>query len=294
MSKNIDGNSKLTSDKLNSKNSISKLLSIERYEEMFKRVEAKNEGAFVPFVVAGDPDFDTSLEIVKTLVENGADALEIGFAFSDPIADGPTVQDADVRALDSGMTTDKGFEFIRRIREFTSIPIGLLVYYNLIYKRGIDLFYKQAQNNGLNAILSADLPPEEASDAVKAAKTYGVDQIFLAAQTTTNERLKTISEFSSGFTYLVSVMGVTGARSEVKTSTVDLIKRVRAHNDLPLMVGFGISQPSHVSEVIKAGAEGAIVGSAIIDIIAQNLDQKEKMLQEIGDYALQLKEATKK
>jgi tryptophan synthase alpha chain len=290
MSENMgEDSNKSTSKNLTSKKS----LYIESYEEMFKRVETKNEGAFVPFVVAGDPEFDTSLEIVKTLVENGADALEIGFAFSDPIADGPTVQDADVRALNSGMTTDKGFEFIRRIREFTSIPIGLLVYYNLIYKRGIDLFYKQAHENGLNAILSADLPPEEASDAVKAARTYGVNQIFLAAQTTTNERLKTISEFSSGFTYLVSVMGVTGARSEVKTSTVDLIKRIRAHNDLPLMVGFGISKPSHVKEVIKAGAEGAIVGSAIIDIIAQNLNQKEKMLEEIGDYTRKLKEATK-
>jgi tryptophan synthase alpha chain len=269
-------------------------LSIETYDEMFKRVEEKNEGAFVPFVVAGDPDFETSLEIVKTLVENGADALEIGFAFSDPIADGPTVQDADLRALNSGMTTDKGFEFVRRIREFTSIPIGLLVYYNLIYKRGIDLFYKQASENGVNAILSADLPPEEASDAVKAAKKYGVGQIFLAAQTTTNQRLKTISEFSSGFTYLVSVMGVTGARSEVKTSTVDLIKRVRDHNELPLMVGFGISKPSHVNEVIGAGAEGAIVGSAMIDIIAQNLNNKEKMLKEIGENTRKLKKATKK
>lgn len=269
-------------------------LSTETYDEMFKRVEEKNEGAFVPFVVAGDPDFETSLEIVKTLVENGADALEIGFAFSDPIADGPTVQDADLRALNSGMTTDKGFEFVKRIREFTSIPIGLLVYYNLIYKRGIDLFYKQASENGVNAILSADLPPEEAYDAVKAAKKYGVDQIFLAAQTTTNQRLKTISKFSSGFTYLVSVMGVTGARSEVKNSTVDLIKRVRDHNDLPLMVGFGISKPSHVNEVIEAGAEGAIVGSAMIDIIAQNLNNKEKMLKEIGENTRKLKEATKK
>lgn len=268
-------------------------LSIETYDEMFKRVKEKNQGAFVPFVVAGDPDFETSLEIVKTMVDNGADALEIGFAFSDPIADGPTVQEADLRALNSGMTTDKGFKFIRKIREFTSIPIGLLVYYNLIYKCGIDLFYKQASENGLNAILSADLPPEEALDVVRTAQKYGIDQIFLAAQTTTNERLKIISELSSGFTYLVSVMGVTGARIEVKKSTVDLIKRVRDHNDLPLMVGFGISRPSHVKEVIGAGAEGAIVGSAMIDLIAKNLNNKEKMLFEIAENTRKLKAATK-
>lgn len=267
---------------------------VESYDEMFERVAKNNEGAFVPFVVAGDPDMETSLEIVKTIINNGADALEIGFAFSDPIADGPTVQDADVRALDAGMTTDKCFEFIRKIREFTSIPIGLLVYYNLIYQRGIDQFYKEAYENGINAILSADLPPEEAEDAIIAARENNIDQIFLAAQTTTTERLEKISQLSSGFTYLVSVMGVTGARTEVKTSTVDLIKRIRAHNKLPIMVGFGISKPSHVKEVVSAGAEGAIVGSAIIDIIAKNLSNKEVMLEEIAQYTKALKNATKK
>jgi tryptophan synthase alpha chain len=267
--------------------------SLESYSEMFKRVSKKCEGAFVPFVVAGDPDFDTSLAIVKELVKNGADALEIGFAFSDPIADGPTVQEANLRALNSGINIDKNFEFIKKIREFTSIPVGILIYYNLIYQKGIDLFYQQASENGINSILSADLPPEEASEVIKVAKNYGVNQIFLAAQTTTNERLKVISEFSSGFTYLVSVMGVTGARNEVKNSTVDLIKRLRKHNDLPLLVGFGISHPNHVKEVIEAGAEGAIVGSALIEIISQNLNDKERMLQKIGESTLKLKEATK-
>ncbi|MDZ4171091.1 MAG: tryptophan synthase subunit alpha [Methanobacteriaceae archaeon] len=267
--------------------------SLESYSEMFKRVSKKCEGVFVPFVVAGDPDFDTSLAIVKELVKNGADALEIGFAFSDPIADGPTVQEANLRALNSGINIDKNFEFIKKIREFTSIPVGILIYYNLIYQRGIDLFYQQASENGINSILSADLPPEEASEVIKVAKNYGVNQIFLAAQTTTNERLKVISEFSSGFTYLVSVMGVTGARNEVKNSTVDLIKRLRKHNDLPLLVGFGISHPNHVKEVIEAGAEGAIVGSALIEIISQNLNDKERMLQKIGESTLKLKEATK-
>lgn len=266
----------------------------ESYQEMFMRVKSKNEGGFIPFIVAGDPDFDTSLEIVRIFVENGADALEIGFAFSDPVADGPTVQEADLRALQAGMTTQRGFEFIRKIREFTSIPIGLLVYYNLIYQMGVDQFYKIAHESGVNAILAADLPPEESKDAITASKKYGVQQVFMAAQTTSNERLEKISNLCEGFLYVVAVMGVTGARGDLKTSTVDLIKRVRNHTDLPLSVGFGISKPEHVTNVIRAGADGAIVASAILDIITENLQDKDIMKRKIAEFCQKLKEATKK
>jgi tryptophan synthase alpha chain len=269
-------------------------LKVESYQEMFARVKENNEGAFIPFMVAGDPDFETSLEIVKTFVENGADALEIGFAFSDPVADGPTVQEADLRALNAGMTTKRGFEFIKRIREFTSIPIGLLVYYNLIYQMGIDQFYETALKSGVNAVLAADLPPEEAQDAVTASKNYGVQQVFMAAQTTTNERLQKISGLCEGFLYVVAVMGVTGARGDLQISTVELIERVRSHTDLPLSVGFGISKPEHVANVIKAGADGAIVASAILNMITENLDDKNVMKEKIGRFCRELKEATKK
>ena len=146
-------------------------------------------------------------------MKNGADALEIGFAFSDPVADGPTVQSADIRALNAHMTTKKGFEFIKRIREFTSIPIGLLVYYNLIFKMGTDKFYKTAKKSGVNGILIADLPPEEAHDAVTASEKHGVDHIFMVTQTTSNERLQKIEKITTGFLYVVALMGVTGARS---------------------------------------------------------------------------------
>ncbi len=268
-------------------------IKVESYLEMFKKVKDKGEGAFIPFVVAGDPDFETSLQIVKKLVESGADSLEIGFTFSDPVADGPTVQNADIRASNAGMTTKKGFEFIKRVREFTGIPIGLLVYYNLIYKMGIDEFYKNAGEVGVNGVLAADLPPEEAQDAVKSARKYGVDPIFIAAQTTSNERLKQIADMCSGFLYVVSVMGVTGARSEVKTSTVELVERMRSHTDIPICVGFGISKPEHVTEVIEAGADGAIVGSALINVIAENLDDYEVMKTKIGNSCSNLKEATR-
>ncbi len=267
---------------------------IESYHEMFKQVKNHGEGAFIPFTVAGDPDFETSIEIVREYVNNGADALEIGFPFSDPVADGPSVQAADIRALNSGMTTDRCFEFIMRIREFTSIPIGILVYYNLIYKRGLEKFYNDAKNSGINGILAADLPPEEAHDAVEMANKYGLNQIFMVAQTTRNERIDEIVKLCTGFLYVVAVMGVTGARSDIKNSTVELIKRVKSHTDLPIAVGFGISKPEHVKDVIQSGSDGAIVASAIINIITENLEDKTRTKKEIGKFCRKLKESTKK
>jgi len=264
----------------------------ESYQEMFSRVKKRGEGAFIPFVVAGDPDFETSLDIVKIYVDNGADALEIGFPFSDPVADGPTIQAADHRSLKSGMTTRMGFEFIRRIREFTSIPIGILVYYNLIYKMGVDNFYKNAKKCGVNGVLSADLPPEEAENAVNASQKYGINQIFMVARTTSQERLEKITEICRGFLYVVAVMGVTGARSQLESGTVELVSRVKEHSDLPIVVGFGISRPEHVKDVIDAGSDGAIVASALLNIIAENLKNKEVMLKKIGDFTGELKEAT--
>ncbi|MDI6702872.1 tryptophan synthase subunit alpha [Methanothermobacter wolfeii] len=259
------------------------------YDEMFRSLKGC---AFVPFTVAGDPDPETSIEIIRTMVDAGADALEIGFPFSDPIADGTSVQEADIRALKAGMTTEKCFRIIEKVREFTSVPVGLLVYYNLIYHMGVDEFYRRAAEAGVTGILAADLPPEEASDAIRAAEKYGLDQIFIVAPTTDNERLRRISENSSGFHYLVSVMGVTGARSRVEESTINLIERVRRESRLPVMVGFGVSRPEHVKKIKEAGADGVIVGSAIIDIISENLDDRDRMLQRIHEMVKLMKKAT--
>lgn len=268
-------------------------MNIETYHEMFSRVKEKNEGAFIPFMVAGDPDFETSLEIVKTFIENGADALEIGFPFSDPVADGPTVQLADIRALESGMNVKKGFEFIKKIREFTDMPIGVLTYYNLIYKTGTHQYYKNARESGVNAVLAADLPPEEAEGVLEASRANGIQQIFMAAQTTSNERLPKITEICSGFLYVVAVMGITGAREELTSTSRELIERIKAESNLPVCAGFGISKPEHVSGVIKSGADGAIVASAILDLITQNLENRDVMLQKIASFCSTLKEATK-
>ena len=263
------------------------------YAEIFEKSQQKNEGIFIPFLVAGDPDYDTSLEIAKLLVDNGSDALEIGFPFSDPVADGASVQNADIRAFSSGMTVEKCFKFLEELREYTDKPFGLLLYYNLVYKHGIEKFYKRLSNIGVNAVLIADLPPEEAEDAIKAADKYNLEQIFIVSQATSNERLKCITDIVGGFIYIASVMGTTGARTQVEHNTTELIKRIREHTDIPLCVGFGISKPEHVHEVLDAGADGAIVGSALINIIADNLDNKDVMFGEITDYIQIMKEATR-
>jgi len=158
---------------------------------------------------------------------------------------------------------------------------------------GIDEFYKKAEESGVTGILSADLPPEEAQDAVAAAGKYGLDQIFMVAQTTSNQRLQTITKMCSGFLYVVAVMGVTGARSNLKSGTIELVERVKNHSDLPLAVGFGISKPGHVEEVMKAGADGAIVASALLNLITDHLQDREIMLEEIGEFCRELKEATR-
>ena len=264
------------------------------YDKMFKKLKSNDEGAFIPFVVAGDPDYDTSLEIVKRLVDCGVDALEIGFPFSDPVADGASVQEADIRAFNSGMTIEKCFKFLEDVRKFTSIPIGLLLYYNIIYKHGIDAFYKKLSDLNINAVLIADLPPEEAEDCIEASKKYGVEEIFIVSQTTSNERLDKITKIVGGFIYIASVMGTTGVRKEVEKDTKELIKRIRLQTDIPLCVGFGISEEKHVKEVLKAGSDGAIVGSAIINIIKENLDNKDRLYDKITKYAIKMKDATRR
>jgi tryptophan synthase alpha chain len=167
------------------------------------------------------------------------------------------------------------------------------VYYNLIYRRGVDQFYREAKECGVNSILAADLPPEEASSAIVAAKKHGINQIFMVAQTTSNHRLSRISDLAEGFIYVVAVMGVTGARSNLESNTVNLVKRVRQHTDLPICVGFGISQPSHVQKVLQAGSDGAIVASALVELIERYPDNAAVMLKQMGSQCKALKKATR-
>jgi len=220
-------------------------------------------------VVAGDPNFKASVKLAARLGQI-ADFLEIGFPYSDPLADGPTIQAADSRALKAGMTTAKVFKLIENIRKQISIPITVLVYANLVLQYGVDKFYRHARLAGINGVLIPDAPAEEAVPFVRAAKQHGVCPIFLVTQTTTKARLKKILKYAQGFLYLVSVLGVTGSRKTFSQETTTFIRRVKKQISLPLAVGFGISQPRQAKAFYRAGADGAIVGSAIIDMIAKH------------------------
>lgn len=192
------------------------------------------------------------------------------------------------------MDTDKAFSLIKKIRVFDKeIPISLLIYYNLILQRGIEKFYQDAKAAGVDAVLAADCPLEESQPLLKAAKKAGIDQVFLVAPTTTDLRLKKILELASGYIYLVSILGVTGERVSLQNRTIELIKMVKPHSKLPICVGFGISTPEHVKEVVLAGAAGAIVGSAIINLIKQNAGNTKAILESVSSFASKMKKATR-
>ncbi len=266
-----------------------------RYQRMFGKLEEKNQGAFVPFVMLGDPDLQTSLEIITTLVENGADALELGFPYSDPIADGPTIQQASIRALAHRITPTDCLSLLKQARQrFPDMPIGLLLYSNLIMAAGVDNFYRQLHEAGVDSVLIADVPIRELAPFAAAARTHQIQQILIAPPNADDDTLKAIGEQSEGYTYLLGRAGVTGAETAAAMPTEALIKRLSRYNVAQPLLGFGISKPQQVSAAIHAGAAGAISGSATINIIAQNLDDKPKMLSELATFVSKMKQATAK
>jgi len=262
----------------------------------FSRLRARKEGALIAYVTAGDPDPACTPRIVRALIEGGADIIELGIPFSDPIADGPTIQAATVRALKSGTTPKKVLKIAEKVREESDIPIVILTYYNSIFRMGLENFFKYAEASGVNGVIVPDLPVEEADEYKMIAEAYDMDTIFLAAPSTSNERLRKILEYTSGFLYLVSIFGVTGARDRIQDLTIRLIKRTLkiTRGRIPLAVGFGISKPEHVKAIIQSGADAAIVGSRFVKIIEEKRDKIEEMLQDLREYACLLKKATAK
>jgi tryptophan synthase alpha chain len=257
------------------------------FQQTFEKTKQEEKTAFMPFLVAGDPDYNASLAMFKAVAPS-ADMLEIGFPYSDPLADGPTIQAADERALHSGIDTDKVFSLISKVREFYKGPISVLVYANLVYQYGIDNFYKQAAKCGIDGVLIPDVPYEEAEPFVLAAKKHKVSPVFMVTQTTTEERLKKILKYAEGYLYLVSVLGVTGSRSSLGNETYNFIKRIRKHTDLPLALGFGISKKEHITNAAKAGIDGVIVGSAIIKIMEANLNDTKQAAGKIEAFIEEL------
>lgn len=269
--------------------------SVDRYANMFEQLDAKNQGAFVPFVMVGDPDIQTSVNIINALVAGGADALELGFPYSDPIADGPTIQKASIRALSNKIKTDDCFEVIRQVREaHADIPIGLLLYSNLVLKRGIETFYQDAVTAGVDSILIADVPLREADRFIAIAEQTGIKQILIAPPNASDDTLAEIGKKSQGYTYLLGRAGVTGAETAVSIPASELIDKLTQYKVSPPLLGFGISTPAQVKDAIQSGAAGAISGSATVNIIAENLNEPEVMLEKLKGFVAQMKEATHK
>ncbi len=266
-----------------------------RYQHLFSTLQAKQQGAFVPFVTLGDPNRELSMAIVDTLVESGADALELGFPFSDPSADGPTIQSANIRALTAGITPDSCFEMLSAIREkHPTTPIGLLVYANLVYAGGIEQFYRRCADVGVDSVLIADVPAHESAPFREAAEAFNIAPIFIAPPNGDEQTTKTVCEYSQGYIYLLSRAGVTGAETKAGKPVASLLANIQKYDGAPPLLGFGIAAPEQVAEAVAAGAAGAISGSAVVKIIERNLDDQAALLSELSQFVQAMKAATQR
>lgn len=266
---------------------------MERYENLFAQLKDRKEGAFVPFVTLGDPSVEQSLKIIDTLIDAGADALELGIPFSDPLADGPTIQEATLRAFAAGVTPSQCFEMLALIRQkHPTIPIGLLMYANLVFSKGIDAFYAQCEKVGVDSVLVADVPVEESAPFRTAALRHNVAPIFICPPNADDELLRQIASYGRGYTYLLSRAGVTGAENRAALPLHHLVEKLKQYDAPPSLQGFGISAPDQVTGAIEAGAAGAISGSAIVKIIEKNVNAPEQMLAELKAFVSAMKAAT--
>ena len=242
--------------------------------------------AFIPFVTCGDPDLETTGAIVRAAVENGADLIELGIPFSDPTAEGPVIQDANLRALSGGVTTDKIFAFVKELRRDVKIPLVFMTYANVVFSYGAERFFTACRDIGIDGLILPDLPYEEKEEFLPLCHQYGVDLISMIAPTSEN-RIAMIAKEAEGFLYLVSSLGVTGGRSEIKTDLASIAEVVRQNTDIPCAIGFGISTPEQAKKMADL-SDGAIVGSAIVKIIAQH---GKNAAGPVGEYVKQMKAA---
>jgi tryptophan synthase alpha chain len=245
-----------------------------------------NGRAFIPFITAGDPTLDITEQLVLQMAEASADLIELGIPFSDPIAEGPVIQEADIRALSSGTTTDKIFEMVLRIRKSSDVPIAFMTYINPIYTYGTDRFMKNCQEAGIAAIIVPDVPFEEKAELAPFCKKYGVTLISMIAPTS-NKRIQTIAREAEGFIYCVSSLGVTGVRSEISSHAEEMIKLAKEVSDIPCAIGFGISTPEQAKKMAQF-SDGVIVGSAIVKIVAEH---GENCVPHVAEYVRSMKKA---
>jgi len=243
-----------------------------RLEKRFAQLKGEGRAAFITFITAGDPNFDTTLGVLKGLPAAGADVIELGMPFTDPMADGPAIQASTQRALRNGARMTKTLELVRLFRQGdTETPIVLMGYYNPIYHMGVDIFLAKAIDAGVDGLIVVDLPPEEDDELCEPAIKAGLNFIRLATPTTDDKRLPAVLANTSGFVYYVSINGITGSASPQARNVADAVARIKRHTSLPVAVGFGIRTPEQAAEIART-ADGAVVGSAIVDAIAHEID----------------------
>ena len=246
----------------------------------------ENGKAFIPFITCGDPNLETTAAAVRAAVQNGADLVELGIPFSDPTAEGPVIQEANIRALSNGITTDDIFAMVAKVRQKTTVPLVFMTYANVVYSYGITRFMKKSREVGMDGLILPDVPFEEKEEFQPLCKQYGVDLVSLIAPTSEN-RIAMIAKEAEGFLYIVSSLGVTGTRSEIKTDLASIVKVVRENTDVPCAIGFGISTPEQAKKMADI-SDGAIVGSAIIKLLEKyGKDASEY----VGEYVRSMKDA---
>jgi tryptophan synthase alpha chain len=248
----------------------------------------ENGKAFIAFITCGDPDLETTAAAVKAAVENGADLIELGIPFSDPTAEGPVIQGANLRALNGGITTDKIFAFVKELRHDVKIPMVFMTYANVVFSYGAEKFISTCKNIEIDGLILPDLPFEEKEEFQPICKKYGVDLVSLIAPTSEN-RIAMIAKEAEGFLYIVSSLGVTGTRSEIKTDLASIVKVVRQNTDIPCAIGFGISTPEQAKKMANI-SDGAIVGSAIVKLLEKHGKDAPRY---IGEYVKSMKDALK-
>ncbi|TFG35796.1 MAG: tryptophan synthase subunit alpha [Nitrospirales bacterium] len=254
-----------------------------RIGRAFKRLKTHAGKAFIPYIMAGDPSFETTKETVLMLEQCGADIVELGVPFSDPLADGPTIQRASERALKNNVTLRKVIAFVKDIRSSTQIPLILMTYFNPVFKYGSEHFIRDAADAGVDGLIIPDLPPDEAADFIKHARKANLDTIFLLAPTSTEDRIRIVAKVSRGFLYYVSITGTTGSGLLFDGSMERLISEIKGCTDTPVAVGFGVSTPEDAATVAKI-ADGVIVGSAIVNKLHKTPDT-------LKDYVISLRQA---
>jgi len=263
---------------------------IKQVEDLFRKLRLEGKTAFIPYICAGDPSLDVTRQLVFALERAGSDILELGVPFSDPIADGPTIQRATGRALKAGTNLREILSLVEGIRGESGIPIFLMTYYNPPFRYGLERFCRDAASVGVDGLIIPDLPPEEAIEYLELANKYELATVFLAAPTSSPDRLRLIASASSGFIYCVSITGVTGARERLSDEIGPMVERLRGLTDKPIGVGFGISNPEHVKEVGKI-ADAAIVGSAIIRTMEEAIKSGRDPIWAVERFASSLAEA---